>query len=142
MTKPATGVAGGKVHVGVDLVPVPAVAASLERWGPRYARRVFTPAELADTAGSAQASGLAARFATKEAVIKVLAPVDSPVPWRAIEVCRRPGGRCEVELSGEAAALAARAGLGSWSLSMCHEGDVAVAVVVAAEQPGGTPWRR
>jgi holo-[acyl-carrier protein] synthase len=125
------------VRIGVDLARIEDVAASLRRFGRRYARKIFTDAEIAETEGGAQAASLAARFAAKEATMKVLEPVDDPPSWRSIEVRRMQGGACRLVLHDRAHDLAAAAGLDSWSLSMCHEGPVAVAVV-AATGPGAS----
>jgi holo-[acyl-carrier protein] synthase len=136
------------VRVGVDLVSVDDVRESMARYGDRYTRRLFSEHELAETAGSAQTGGLAARFAAKEAAMKVLEP-DLEVPgWRSIEVRRQPSGRPALVLHGTAGHLAAAAGLDRWALSMSHEGSVAVAVVVAAgprllaADKSGPPGRR
>jgi holo-[acyl-carrier protein] synthase len=126
------------VRVGVDLASVAEVAASIDRYGDRYLRRLFTPAEIADAAGvpSVQASRLAARFAAKEAVLKVLRPgVDVPA-WTDIEVRRHPDGWCSLRLHGEARRAASRAGLGPWAVSMSHEAHMAVAVVIATVAAG------
>ena len=78
----------GALRVGTDLVHVPDVAASIDRFGARYLHRVYTDAEL-DTcrsgAGGWSPERLAARFAAKEAVLKVLRPADG-VSVRDIEV--------------------------------------------------------
>ena len=34
-------------HIGVDIIEIERVAEAIERWGERFLRRVFTPAELA-----------------------------------------------------------------------------------------------
>ena len=123
------------VRVGTDVTAIPDVLASMTRFGDRYLDRVFTPHERASCAGppAVAAAGLAARFAAKEAAVKVLepAPDDARPPWRSIEVRRRPSGACHLELSGEAARLASRAGINELAVSMSHEGSVAIAVVVA-----------
>lgn len=121
----------GALRVGVDVASVPAVAASLRIWGRRYTERVFSPVEIADAGGSSSAERLAARFAAKEATMKVLGPDRETPPWRSIEIRSLPGGRPHLVLGGEAAALAARHRLEGWGLSMSHEGQVAIAVVLA-----------
>ncbi len=127
------------VRVGVDLVPVGDVADSVERFGARYLDRVFTPHEVdccrrADArtgrAPGYSAESLAARFAAKEATLKVLRPDGWRPDWRSIEVRSTPGGWCEIHLSGQAAVLAAEAGIGELEVSLTHETMVAVAVVV------------
>jgi len=122
-----------QIRVGTDLCSVEAVADSVATFGDRYLRRVYTDHELdycqKDPAVSAER--LAARFAAKEAVVKVLRPVDARPDWRSIEVRRDPGGWCEIALSAGAATMAEAASIRSLSVSMSHEGGIANAVVVA-----------
>ena len=104
----------------MDIVPVEEVAASVEHFGDRYVTRLFTPHEIATcrTAAGPRAAvrgayaveSLAARFAAKEAVVKVLRPIEMQPDWRSIEIHRMTGGWCEIRLSGRAAELAADAG--------------------------------
>jgi len=118
------------LRIGVDVASISAVANSLDRWGRRYAEKLYTHRELAETA--AAPGRLAARFAAKEATIKVLQPRRQAPAWRDIEIRLGPGGVPQLRLRGRAADLAVSSGLGPWSLSMSHEGGIAVAVVVAA----------
>ena len=101
---------GDSVRVGTDLCSVQDVADSVERYGDRYLRRVYTDHELeycsSDPARSAER--LAARFAAKEATVKVLRPNDARPDWRTIEVRRDPSGWCELSLTGSAARRRAR----------------------------------
>ena len=121
------------VRVGIDLVSVAAVRDSVRDHGDRYLARVYTEAELADCRGATgiMPERLAARFAAKEAALKVLRPAGQPVPWNKIEVVRHPAGWVELKLSGPAATLASDARLTGFTLSMSHEEDYATAVVVA-----------
>jgi holo-[acyl-carrier protein] synthase len=50
-------------------------------------------------------------------------------------VVKTPGGWCELELHGAARSLAQESGVGELSLSLSHEGDYVVAVVMAVIQP-------
>lgn len=127
------------LRIGVDLVAVDEVAASVERFGDRYVKRIFTPHEIAccrrppardGTATRYATESLAARFAAKEAVLKVLRPVDVQPDWRSIELHRMTGGWCEIRLSGAAEELATAAGIGALSVSLSHETTMAAAVVV------------
>lgn len=129
----------GTLRVGVDLVSVDDVAESVRHFGDRYVTRVYTPHEIdscrrpshiADGPGGLAVASLAARFAAKEAVMKVLRPVEVQLDWRSIEIHRMTGGWCEIRLSGRAAALAAEAGIDELSVSLTHEASVAAAVVV------------
>lgn len=129
------------VRVGVDLAAVGDVEHALAHLGERYLRRLFTEHEREACQGpdGPRAESLAARFAAKEAVVKVLRPADWRPPWRDIEVRRRPDGSCSVRLHGSAAELAAAQGIGALSLSMSHEGPMAVAVVAAACETTAAP---
>ena len=132
---------GSLVRAGVDLVEVASVAAALERFGARYARRCYSAGERAAARGSGavEAAALAARFAAKEATIKVLEPGKDVVPpgWRDIEVVRLASGACRIALHARAASLAAREGIGAMAVSLSHEGPFACAVVVAVcDEPG------
>lgn len=131
-------VADVSVAVGVDLVTVADVARSLEVHGERYRTRVFTEHELDCCEGPTEiaARGLAARFAAKEAVIKLLRPTVHLPEWRSIEVRRHEGGSCSIRLSGEAASLAAEQGVGEIAVSLSHEGPLAIAVAVALRGRG------
>ena len=122
-----------RIRVGTDLCSVEAVAESVATFGDRYLQRVYTEGELAycGTDPARSAERLAARFAAKEAVVKVLRPVDARPDWRSIEVVRDPGGWCEISLTAAAATMAREADISSLSVSMSHEGGMANAVVVA-----------
>lgn len=108
------------------------VADALARFGDRYVERLFTRHEVESCRGTPEvtATGLAARFAAKEATVKALGWEDAPLDWRSIEVRRGASGACSLVLTGEAAALAARRGIDELAVSLTHEGGVAAAVVV------------
>ncbi len=125
--------AGLEVRVGVDVCAVADIAESIETFGDRYLGRVFTPAELAYCAGrhAHATEKLAARFAAKEAVLKVLRPREARPQWTSIEVCRDPSGACDISLAGTAARLADSEDIVALSVSLSHEKTYAVAVVAA-----------
>ncbi|MCW2992610.1 MAG: acpS [Conexibacter sp.] len=118
------------LRVGIDLVQAATVAEAIAEHGERYLRRVYTEAELAECDGDALR--LAARFAAKEAAMKVLQPGDAAVPWPSIEVVRAAGGVPVLTLHGPAAELAAAAGITELAVSLTHEAEYAAAVVVAS----------
>jgi holo-[acyl-carrier protein] synthase len=130
--------AAEQYRVGIDLVEVAQVDASMARFGDRYLHRLFTPHELAcaQRGHTFDAQTLAARFAAKEATIKVLRPTGAQPAWTSIELRRLPSGSCEIALSGRAAAMAESAGITSMAVSVTHEASLAASVVVAACQPG------
>jgi holo-[acyl-carrier protein] synthase len=124
---------GTAIRVGSDVLSVQQVAESVAYFGDRYLQRVYTEHEICCAMGSPpeRAARLAARFAAKEATIKVLRPVGHQPDWRSIEVQRHADGWCTMALSGYAATLAERAGITDLAVSLTHEADVAAAVVVA-----------
>jgi holo-[acyl-carrier protein] synthase len=138
---------GTAIRVGSDVLSVQHVAESVARFGDRYLQRVYTEHEICSATGSPpeRAARLAARFAAKEATIKVLRPVGHQPDWRSIEVRRHAEGWCTMALSGHAAALAEQAGITDLAVSLTHEADVAAAVVVALcdrtekSENGGSP---
>jgi holo-[acyl-carrier protein] synthase len=133
---PSEGREAGKARlsVGVDVVSVAEVSNALDRFGDRYVRRTFTTDEAAycrAAPGRTAAERFAVRFAAKEAAVKALQPRRRWTDWSAIEVHRYKSGRCALVLRREAASLAGRRGIERLELSMSHDGDHAVAVVVA-----------
>lgn len=121
--------------VGLDLVQISQIEASLRRFGERFVRRVFTDRErrYCEAQPQVTAERLAARFAAKEAAFKVLRPghSDPGMGWRSIEIRRAAAGWTELELHDEALRRAQAQGLSGFGLSMSHEGDYATAVVIA-----------
>jgi holo-[acyl-carrier protein] synthase len=120
-------------RVGIDLVSVEAVRDSIHQHGDRYLKRFYTERELEDchNDGRLVPERLAARFAAKEATLKVLRPDNEAIPWREMGVIRHGPGWVTLELDGSAAALAERSGLRDFELSICHEGTFASAIVIA-----------
>ena len=123
----------GGLRVGTDLVAVDQVAESVARFGDRYLGRVYTAHEVSCCRGTPAvvAAGLAARFAAKEATIKVLRPTGHQPDWRSIEIRRDPAGWCAVHLTDEAARMAREQGIDNFAVSLTHEAGMAAAVVVA-----------
>jgi holo-[acyl-carrier protein] synthase len=109
--------------VGIDLIEIERIERALER-RPRLAERLFTEGELAYARDRARPGRhLAARFAAKEAVIKVLG---TGVPPREIEVVS--GEPPRLELHGRAATLAGDAEI---AISLTHSRESAAAVAIA-----------
>lgn len=114
------------VGIGVDICAVPRLAAALQRH-PGLAAKLFTPAELAQT-GDDEAR-LAGRFAAKEALAKALGAPDG-LAWQDCQIGNDDAGLPNFELSGTVARAAERLGAQRIWLSISHEQDTAVALVV------------
>ncbi len=121
-----------RISVGIDLVRVEDVRASIVTFGDRFITRVFMPSEVAyarSTADKHQA--LAARFAAKEATFKALGLEDEPRDFRAIEVIRESNGAPRLILFGSIKALADARKVTELVTSLTHTSDYASAVVIA-----------
>ena len=120
------------IGVGTDIVAIGRIEAVLAKHGDRFLARCFRPDEiaLARRRGRHAAATLAARWAAKEAFLKALGAQASRVLMSDVEVVRAESGAVSVRLHGTAAAALARRGAGSIHLSLSHEKDYAVAVVL------------
>jgi holo-[acyl-carrier protein] synthase len=117
--------------VGIDLVEIHRIQDAVERYGERFLQKMFTRRELEVYAPGGPCARLAARFAAKEAVMKVLGTGWAQgVTWRDIEVVST-GGRPYILLHGVTCAMAKKAGIATLHLSLTHSMDTAGAVVVA-----------
>ncbi len=115
----------------MDLIEVNRIEEMIARYGDRFLARVFTADELQYSAG--RPHSLAARFAAKEAVSKLLAVGvhhRDGVNWLDIEVFSGERGDPVLKLHGRAAARAEEMGLREIALSLSHTREHAIAVVV------------
>ena len=118
---------------GIDLVEVRRIADLIDRHGERALSRLFSDAEREYAARKPRrlAEHLAARFAAKEATLKVLGTgLRHGIEWRDIEVVREPTGRPTLCLTGRAAEVAADRGIAVWHLSLSHVADHALASAI------------
>lgn len=123
------------IRVGTDIQAIDEIEQSIRAHGARYLSRLFTPHEIEscgqiDDAPEILAPGLTARFAAKEATLKVLRPTYIVPSWLDIEVERQPGGWCELNLRNAAKELAVAANLFRFSVSISHGSGNAVATVI------------
>lgn len=118
-----------KLCTGVDLIEVERIQQAVERHGDRFLKRVYTAMEQADCGCNYQS--LAARFAAKEAVSKAFGTGIGAVAFKELEITRVESGAPEIRLHGRAKELAEQLGLNTWSISLSHSEDYALAFVVA-----------
>jgi holo-[acyl-carrier protein] synthase len=118
--------------IGVDVIQVTRLIQSLERFGERMERRLFTAGER-DYCRTHKdpVPHLAARFAAKEAASKALGTgMSHGVGWTQIEVLQ-PGGRVpELKFSGAALERFQSLGCTKSHLTLSHDGGLAIACVV------------
>jgi holo-[acyl-carrier protein] synthase len=117
------------VRVGVDMVSLPALAAMIETSGAGFIDACWSSEEQDYCNGSLER--LAARWAAKEATMKALGHGIGEIDPVDIEVVAVEGEAPKLLLQGSALIYAQRAGLERFVVSLCHEGELAIAYVLA-----------
>jgi holo-[acyl-carrier protein] synthase len=130
-----SAVPAGTSELGIDIIKVERIRASIERFGERFSKRVLTINEQRYV--RMRPETFAGRWAAKEAVSKVLGLGVRGIGWRDIEVERLPTGQPAVRLHGRAAARAEQLGMERIALSISHESDYAVAIAFGVRIAGG-----
>jgi holo-[acyl-carrier protein] synthase len=125
----------GVFGIGVDIVETVRIESSIERFGDRFLRRVFTQGERDYcSAMPVPARHYGARFAAKEAVSKAFGTgIGKQIGWRDVEVMRKETGEPFITLRGSAADFAGSLGIVRVLISLSHSDHYAVAnaVVIA-----------
>lgn len=120
--------------IGIDLVRVDRIAKAIARYGDRFLRRVFTPAEIAYCQARSRQGvyQFAQRFAAKEAFSKALGVGlrAGGIRWREVEVLPNSMGKPEIQVTGRALAFCRQAGIKNMQLSLADEDNHAIAVVL------------
>ncbi|MBW1708540.1 MAG: holo-ACP synthase [Deltaproteobacteria bacterium] len=119
--------------IGIDLVKIDRIDRAWKRWGTRFEKRLFTPAEVESCRSRPHpASCLAMRFAAKEAFSKAmgLGLRSSELLWRDIEVKHNARGKPFLVLSGTAVSIARKVKMKASHLSLTDEAGLAQAFVV------------
>jgi holo-[acyl-carrier protein] synthase len=116
----------------MDATEIDRIGATIERYGDRFVRRIFTDGEIAyATRRRNPAPHFAGRFAAKEAAMKALGTGHSQgVLWRDIEVVRAPGGPPQLRFHGGAARRFAHLNANSSVLTITHSQTLAIAHVM------------
>ena len=116
--------------IGIDLIQV----ARMDRWVGQggLLDRFFHPGELEDARarGRSMALSLAVRYAAKEALGKALGVGLAHFSLREVQVVNDRFGKPEIRLHGQARETFSRLGGGRIHLSLTHELDNAIAMVV------------
>ncbi len=116
--------------IGIDIVHIDRMKKWLVR--PLLVQRYFHPSEIddAEQRGVSMHLSLAARFAAKEAFGKALGTGLMGISLREIQVENNHNGKPDIRLYGRAKAAFEKMGGRSLHLSLTHERDNAVAVVI------------
>jgi holo-[acyl-carrier protein] synthase len=118
--------------LGVDLVSIPRMRTTIDRWQERFVDRVFTDDEITYCrARRDPAPHFAARFAAKEAGFKALGTgLQLGVRWRELEVRREREEAPTLVLSGRAREIGLARGGSRVLLSLTHDGEYALAQAI------------
>lgn len=123
---------------GIDLVDIAHTARLLGDPTGQLLARCFTQQEQeAVGTGPERAARLSGRLAVKEAVMKALGTgFGDGVGFLDIETVNLPSGAPTIVLHGKAAQAAAALCIGSWLVTTAHEGEMAMASVIALGDQG------
>ena len=120
------------IGLGLDATEIGRIAKTIERYGDRFLRRIFTDGEIAYCTRRHRRSAIhfAGRFAAKEAAMKALGTGHSHgVLWRDVEIVRR-GGPPQLQLHGGAQRRFLAIGGRNSLVTITHTNDLAFAQVL------------
>ncbi len=112
------------VGIGVDLVDVARFETAIANT-PKLKDRLFTDAEK-----NLNSYSLAARFAAKEALMKAIGKAQG-LSFQEVEVIKDSFGKPSFELTGESQQTVSARGVSNLHLSLSHDGQMAIAYVIA-----------
>ena len=118
------------IGLGTDITELARIKASYDRFGRRFLQKILTEEEQKNLPESPIAY-IAGRFAAKEATVKALGTGfrDGLGPLH-VEVLRGPAGQPLLHLHGPACRRAEALGMHNAHISISHDRNAAVAVVV------------
>ena len=120
------------VGIGTDIVAIRRFQRFVDENNTAILHRLFTKQELEYcSVKKSAAASYAARFAAKEAFMKALGTgLRDGLSWQDMEVINDSQGKPELHLTGRANELFAERRISNTFLSLSHDGDNAVAMVV------------
>ncbi|HUY14893.1 MAG TPA: holo-ACP synthase [Terriglobia bacterium] len=120
------------VGTGIDIAETGRLHQALENHGERFAKRIFTPAEIEYCERfKNREERYAARFAAKEAAFKALGTGwTQGIRWLDVEVVHLPSGKPELKLTGKALEVAQGLRVSRMAVSLSHADRYVVAHVI------------
>ena len=108
------------------------IQSSIERFGDRFLKRVFTEGEITYSQSMKfPARHLAARFAAKEALSKAFGTgVGKSMGWRDLDVQKKESGEPFVVLSGGARQMAEARGVAKVWITLSHTDASGMATII------------
>jgi len=133
----------GATRCGIDTVEIARVERLLAATAPADLQRLFTAQELDDSGtGAGRAASLAARFAAKEACVKLF-PREAAlgvIEFADFSVARDAYGAPCAMCNPKAATVLAKNRIRSIALSLTHSSLSATAVALAVPETARVPW--
>jgi len=117
-------------YIGTDIVEIARIKQVIDRWGERFLHRVYTEPEL--NLYGQRPQSLAAGFASKESVMKLLGTGAKGVGWREIETLHHPSGKPLIKLYGRAQSEANNLGIKEIDVSLAHSREYAIATAIGS----------
>jgi holo-[acyl-carrier protein] synthase len=114
--------------IGTDIVEIADFDLAVVTWKDKFLHRLYTGEEIKSC--QMKVNTFAAHFAAKEAVIKALSGNIKGFNWKDIEVLSNEDGAPYIKMSGAVLKKANDLGIGSFSVSMSHSKNFAIAVVL------------
>lgn len=117
---------------GVDIIEVERVRRAVKKWGDTFLKKIFTDNEIDYSQKRRFAyQHLAARFATKEAVLKAFGGGWSrSLPWKDVEIINDKNGKPNIKLHGEAKRIYDKKSIEKVVVSMSHTKNYAIASAI------------
>ena len=118
--------------IGIDIIEVARITASLEKFGQRFGERILLPDESAYClAHKNPAPFVAARFAAKEAISKAFGTgIGAQLGWRDMEIAHKESGEPFVILHGKGKELFEARGAKQLLVSISHTDHYAAVTAV------------
>ena len=123
-----------EITTGIDLIEVNRLRKITPAIKERFLARVYTPGELEDC--NSRETSLAGRFAAKEAAAKALGCGIGIISWQDVEIRLDQRGKPVLNLYGRALEIARGQAWISWSVSISHSSNYAIACVTALIERG------
>ena len=118
---------------GTDIIEISRIRESIEKYGETFLQRIYSPREIeyCEKKGQVKYQHYAARFASKEAVAKMLGTgFNGSFEWKDIEVINDSLGKPKIELSNGAKKIFEDEKLEKMDISLSHCKEYAVAMVI------------
>lgn len=117
--------------IGIDIADQTRMQASIDQFGSKFIRQILTEAEISSCVRYRfPLEHYTGKFAVKEAFMKAVGTGLREIAFHEVEVFNRDSGAPYVVASGKAATLLETLGVTNIQISLSHDAQLAVAVVI------------